>query len=864
MILLHIMILCCTTGLISPTNLKSGFGVNFEHAGQIHPALERQFLALDIALPQYTSYFRPDDYKVKCFSDENGFDRDSCDVFRTLMQQHATTVKLEEDIVKKRIDNIIKALPQGQTQEIRKKRGIGMLVFGIASGLASAVNSILMRRQIGAMQETVDILENKQFELENRFMELSDDVIAIAQITSEHFNELTGMVNRTNQALIILAREINMRMAPLIASIEAKVKYLEQNLQIIARRTAKSQFQMQITAKHFNSMEWYLNNYETGIIDLMQGKLPTALIQPTDLMDILNKARKQLKQTHPAYELVFPMVAHYYRKTDILYTIENNHLVVIVPLFLKKRNQEPMDLYAISTCYVPFHISNKTSAETSHTKVMIEPAYIAVKRQNFAEISNTQLDSCTNYNGLYLCEHYILQVFQSSLTCASAIFWDSQPSVINTHCEFKYYHKLQTPPCILESDTHVLLTNLGTKWQFRCNDQNVPVRVKGSNFAVIPNSVFCGCALIGHTYFIPQRLKDCKNKPEHIRLYYPVNAAVLSVFNANIQEGKLLANLSEIYIAPQDLKLPTLDLEISKANDDILADNNLKQEIDLKRVASAMKQRKHMYLDREEKQLHNSKLENWFLNLDNIAIGITFILSLIGTLAAIVGIVNCVKNYKVMALYGYLMSKPADVHADSGCHTGTMQDAIVARTYQIIIVATLILLYKLAKLAYNRLAIIKILRPKSISTYTGLQSHIRIELGNAQMGMTSIYVCSLSATVADLKLVGTPRLMNFQIHLSKFRTHGIMAIDWATEIFNITCDGITLTMPTVAYVSLWKYYKVAQIKKQSYVVRILITYDGVNYLLNEDKTFVMPPHPNDTRDEPLSIDHITPHQTSSA
>ena len=829
----------CTSG----TTLKSGFGVSFDHVGQVHPALERQFLALDIQLPVYKSHFQAANYNVRCLSDSHSSnmdkDMDGCQDFKYLMQNHAKIIRHEERIIKQRIENILNTLPHGNPT-LRKKRGLGMLIFGIASGLASAVNSIIMRKQINAMQSTVDILEQKHFDLENKFSDLSDDVIAIAQISSHHFNALAEIVNQTNNALITLAKEVKMKIVPLLHSLAADVRGTHQSIKLVAKRTARSQFHIQLANKYYSSMEWYLHNYEAGIVDLMQGKIPQTLIQPSDFTDILDKTIIALKKSHPSYDLVFPMVAHYYRKTDIVYTVENGHLIVVIPLLLKKQNQDPMALYAINTCFVPFNIGKDTPAATSHTKVQIDPAYIAVNGPNFAEISNTQLDRCENYNNLYLCEHYILQVSQQQLTCSSAIFWDSQPEVINDHCELIYIHKIQPPPCILESDTHVLLTNLGTQWQFRCESQNIPIRVQGSNFAVIPNSAFCECALVGHTYFIPQRLQNCENKPDIIELYYPVNAAVLSVFHDIITDEKFISNLSGIYSTPQDLHLPALDLEMTTFNDDILASHKFKQEMDLKRVASAIKNKKHMYLDREEKQMKSSRIENWFLNLDNIAIGITFILSLIGTLAAIIGIYNCVKSYKVMALYGFLMSTPTKVDAYDG-EISTLGNVILERTYQLIIVASLFIVYRLVKYAHKNLAIVKILAPKNVTTFSGLKTHLMIEMGSAKTGLSRIYMCSLSANIANLKIHGNPMLANFQINLSNCKTHAIMVIDWPQSNFEILCDGIPLTMPTLAYISLWNYFKLKEVLKSSYVIRVTATYDGFTYILSEDTTFITPP-----------------------
>ena len=67
-----------------------------------------------------------------------------------------------------------------------------------------------------------------------------------------------------------------------------------------------------------------------------------------------------------------------------------------------------------------------------------------------------------------------------------------------------------------------------------------------------------------------------------------------------------------------------------------------------------------------------------------------------------------------------------------------------------------------------------------------------------------------------------------------------MIIDWPTDVFQIYCDDILLTLPTLAYLSLWNYYQISKILKSRYLVRILVCYDGLTYLLSQDNTFRTP------------------------
>ena len=782
------LMMCLMTGWVEPSSLKSGFGVNFRRKGMIHPALDKQYLAFDLALPRYESKYDPSMYEVECRGRNITTDYGVCSDFQWLIHRHGQTIKIREEHIKDRIRNILYTLPTGKNHHDRSKRGLGMLVFGIVSGLASAVNSVLMRKQLHAMEHTVKTLEDRQFALEDNYIDLREDVIAIAQVTSEKFQQIARNFNATNSAIAALSKQIRVKVLPQVASTYKDIQILKQTVRILAKRTTRTQYHISLTTEYYNNMIWYLTNYEKGVVDLMQGKLPPSLIDPSEFTIILSKASASIAHTNPEYELVFPFIAHYYRKKDIVYTIENDHLILLLPLLLKKKNQQPLELYAIDTCSVPFDIGNKTDQSSNrHTKVNISPNYIAVRKSNFAELTTSQLDACEGYNGLYLCDSYILQTHQSSLTCASAIFWDQKAEIIEKFCLFNYYHEITPPACILESDTHVLLTNLDRHWQFRCKAENVPLRLKGSNFAVIPRTASRGCALIGNTYFIPERIEDCPNKTEIIKIKHAVNAAVVINYGQDLLGGKYLSNLSEIYTDPQDLGLPDLALQKHTQGEDILADNEFKQALDLKRVIQAMKDRKPRFLDREDKQLASSKIENWFLNIDNIAIGITFILSILGTIAAIIGVYNCVKSYKIMSLFGFMMANPKAVQAASReCGESLVAYAVKEQIYQILIVIGLYIVYKLARYVHNKLAVVKIGAPNGVLSYSAKDCHVMLEIGNATKGIVRLYICSLATCISDILVVGTPTLRHFETYLSKCNLCGIMAITWPNDEFYLT------------------------------------------------------------------------------
>jgi len=821
------------------SNLKSGFGVNFDPIGHILPALENELLAIDIELPIYSQRYDPQHYRLTCSTSASDFDFDTCHDFRALMAQHSAYIAQEEARLYHRTQRIRLNLPTRQSGKSR--RAIGMLALGFATGIASTINSIIMRKQLSAMQTTVDALKAENFRLKNKFVELSADVIGIAQITSDHFNALSEAINQSNANLKSVVRDVNSRLASISATSDIRFRHVNKRINVMSRKTAVSQYHIQAAERYYATMQEYLSKYENAIIDLMQGKIPPHLIPPHDLVEILGKTRESIAKTHPDFELVFHDIAHYYRQADISYTMQDDHLIILIPLLLKKQNQAPMVLYGIDTCFVPFQINKAASTPSSHTRVQIKADYIAVENKNFAEISAIQLNKCDKYNSLYLCTHYIMQVFQSRLTCASAIFWDSGPEIIAEECNFEYFHKILAPPCVLESDSHVLLTNLGNDWKFRCSSQNLPIRIEGSNFAVLPISTFCECALVGDTYFLPQRLSGCSHKPSVIQVLYPINAAVMTVFDSILPEEEVLSNLSILYDAPQEIHIPSLNIEATQISEDVLVDDHLDKEIDLKRVAEAIKSRTRMYLDREEKQQHKNKIENWFVDFDNIAIACTFILSLLGTIAFIMGMIICFKNHRIAAMFGFLMAQPPPVEAYLVDDIVSFRGVILERTYQLLLVLLVFIVYKFIKFIRNKMFLIKYTAPSGAINRPGLSTHLLIEIGNARVGLRRVYLCTLSTSVASLNIVGTPLISDFQLHLATLGMYAVMTITWPEDMFAIFCDDIQMKLPKIAYISTWNYFKINEIMQRNFIVRIIAHYDGLSYLLSQDSSFRTPP-----------------------
>ena len=176
-----------------------------------------------------------------------------------------------------------------------------------------------------------------------------------------------------------------------------------------------------INNMHYERMIKYLSDYTDSIISLLQGRLSRELVNPRKLTEILNHAESEIYKIEPEYTLTFRDLNHYYRQTDVVYAVQNNHLIVVIPIFLRGRSQQFLDLYRIESVHVPFNLNDSAADDHNkvYTKIGFENEYFAVHRNDFVKLSNTMLDNCLKIHDLHICEDTILQIHTSKLTCAS-------------------------------------------------------------------------------------------------------------------------------------------------------------------------------------------------------------------------------------------------------------------------------------------------------------------------------------------------------------------------------------------------------------------------------------------------------------
>jgi hypothetical protein len=84
-------------------------------------------------------------------------------------------------------------------------------------------------------------------------------------------------------------------------------------------------------------------------------------------------------------------------------------------------------------------------------------------------------------------------------------------------------------------------------------------------------------------------------------LYFPINAAVATIFFVELKNTGYLNNISTLYSKPQDLKIPILNITGPMSDTDVLFQQDLSKAVDLKQIAVTIRKRKSLYLNEAQK-----------------------------------------------------------------------------------------------------------------------------------------------------------------------------------------------------------------------------------------------------------------------
>ena len=212
----------------------------------------------------------------------------------------------------------------------------------------------------------------------------------------------------------------------------------------------------------------WLKSYVSAFRILAKGYLPTILITPSKLQEILAEVTKSLQQTNPDYALVLDRLHLYYDMQLVTFGIDREmNLVIQFPVFIQPYIQKPLILYQLETVPVPILYTNMEAQ--SYTHLHVNKPYIASNTETYISLTQQELRSCKKIGN----EFYFAVKHKSSYSCESVIYFNQTTDIIRKNCNFNfYYNKTDVTPTVLDGGNEIILANWPNDKLIICNINN--------------------------------------------------------------------------------------------------------------------------------------------------------------------------------------------------------------------------------------------------------------------------------------------------------------------------------------------------------------------------------------------------------
>ena len=269
-----------------------------------------------------------------------------------------------------------------------------------------------------------------------------------------------------------------------------------------------------------------LKSYVSAIRVLAKGYLPTTLITPSKLQEILNKVTKSLQQTNPDYTLVLDRLHLYYDMHLVTFGIDREmNLVIQFPVFIQPYIQKLLTLYQLET--VPVQILDTNTDAKFYTHLHVNKPYIALNSEKYILLTQQELRSCKMIGDELYCKELFIVKHKSSYSYESAIYFNLSTDIIRNNCNFDfYYNKTDVTPTVLDGGDEIILANWPNNKHIICNVNNdIPVKISSHPYVLVNRSILCNCGIEADSHHLLESLAICDNKQSKLIMYFTINLA---------------------------------------------------------------------------------------------------------------------------------------------------------------------------------------------------------------------------------------------------------------------------------------------------------------------------------------------------
>jgi len=482
---------------------------------------------------------------------------------------------------------------------------------------------------------------------------------------------LAALTERTTKSLNVVYKKLS-DLTGMTNSLARKVDMLQLKSTHLA-----------LSAKRMAIMEGVLNDarmLQSGVQQLINGHLDPNILPPTEFQKMMDYVHFDLQLHYPDYQPALPDIGQYYETNIMQWTMENGVLMMIIPVMIRHRLENPMDLYRMQIISMPYFSSPNRPKEqdgrVAYTRLELDHDMLIMDEYRNAPYRSEDLEDCVKMEGVYYCDDLHLVYISNIPNCAASIYHNGDPELIARSCPFKYYHKMVPEPVMLDGGNEILIAGSQDQWTMMCEDSlDVPKYLDAKPYVIIKREDLCRCKLVSGEFFLQENLSTCRanyamQRKGPVTLYYTLNAAVAGAFSTKSPAltksiGGRLQYLSEKGISepvrgdvmkktPYDLGITDVkvyDADYEHNEYTLLDSYSETKAIELNDVVDATVNDTEICLEQNDLVTKDLWFNNWFGNGANYMLGVLFFLSLIGTIGFILYFLSCHQWARLRSTY---------------------------------------------------------------------------------------------------------------------------------------------------------------------------------------------------------------------
>ena len=347
--------------------LKFGYGINYKYEGMLAHLFDRFYIVAKFMLPSMGDLkFSNLNFDHSCaYMNKKYTPNMDSSKYLTELKTYCNKIKPFVSHYSKLIKSYNATVYNILTNEIRpllpciskQKCGIVTTLVSGFIGLAyEGISSFLQRKHEDALQKAMIAMNNEVNFQCNKLLKLDNTMLMYGIYNAETLEKLINTVqdihNVTSSHERLFAGEHNPALFRLLYMNALGIQQYAFNSLLFLRVVQDKYISL------YKELITQLRSYVSAIRILAKGYLPTTLITPSKLQDILAEVRKSLQQTNPDYALVLDRLHLYYDMQLVTFGIDREmNLVIQFPVFIQPYIQKPLN---------PIPIGDSASSNTGH------------------------------------------------------------------------------------------------------------------------------------------------------------------------------------------------------------------------------------------------------------------------------------------------------------------------------------------------------------------------------------------------------------------------------------------------------------------------------------------------------------------